>query len=92
MLPCHPLFGSRLVERVGEAELVLGVIVARQVGEDRKTLHDSKATLIVVYDDRNAAIRTELSEPLLLLNVLPDVDALKCVVLAVCFLQLLEDD
>jgi len=34
MLPCHPLFCARDVERVAEAELVFGVVVAREVRED----------------------------------------------------------
>jgi hypothetical protein len=40
----------------------------------------------------DAAIGTKLGKPLLLLNVLRDVDALPRKVLAVCLLEFLEDD
>src|SRR5690242_3326898 len=51
-----------------------------------------EVALVMVYDDRDTAVWTQLGEPLLLLDILANVDALPCVVLAVCFLQLLEQD
>jgi len=34
VLPCNPLLGARHIERVGEAELVLGIVVACEVRKD----------------------------------------------------------
>jgi hypothetical protein len=34
VLPCHPLFGAGDIERVTEAELVLRIVMAGEVGED----------------------------------------------------------
>jgi hypothetical protein len=51
VLPCHPLFCAGDVERVAEAELMVGVVVAREVCEDRETFLDSEAALVMVDDD-----------------------------------------
>lgn len=51
-----------------------------------------KAALIVVYDHRDAPIGPKLCEPILLLDVLANVDALPCIICSVCFLELLQDD
>ena len=76
-----------------EAELVLQVVVAREVIEDRQSFHDGVSTLIMIDNDWDVTIRAELGKPRLLLNVgLEDVNTLVHVILAICFLQLLEQD
>lgn len=93
MLPGHPLLADGVVVRVdGEAEPVLRVVVARQVGQDGEPLEDGEAAAVVVDDGGDAAVGVEGRVPRLLLRVLVDVDRLDRVVLAVGLLELLEED
>lgn len=46
-----------------------------------QALHHSEASLVVVYNDWNTTIRTQFGEPLLLLDVLANVDGLPGIVL-----------
>lgn len=93
MLPGHPLLGLAVLVAVdGEAELVLRVVVAREVGQDREALEDGEAAAIVVDDDGDAPVGVEVNEPGLLLRVLHDVDRLARVLGAVGVLELLEED
>jgi hypothetical protein len=46
----------------------------------------------VIYDDWDTAVWPQFGEPLLLLNVLANVDALPCIVFAVCLLELLQNN
>jgi hypothetical protein len=57
-----------------------------------KTFLHRKAALVVIHNDGNATVRAELREPLLLLDVLRNVDGLPCVVLAIGLLQFLENN
>ena len=57
-----------------------------------KAFLDRETALVVVNNYWDATIGAQLREPLLLLDVLADVDALPCVVLAVCLLELLQQD
>jgi hypothetical protein len=46
----------------------------------------------MIHNNRNATVRAQLSEPLLLLDILRDIDRLPCEVLAIRLLQLFKDD
>ena len=81
MLPRHPLFRAGDIERVAEAEFVVWIVVAGEVGENGESFLNSEAALIVVHDDRNASIGAQLGIPRLFLDFLRDVDALPGVVL-----------
>lgn len=72
---------------------MLGIEMACQVAQDSSTLHDTQITLVMVDQDWNATIWAFVCEPLLLLDVLANVDALVYIVrLAVCLFQLFEDN
>jgi hypothetical protein len=86
MLPCHPLFANRLIERIFKPEPVLRIVLPRQVCEDGKAFHDGEAALVVINNDRNAAIGAEFGEPFLLLYILTNIDALENVFFAICLL------
>lgn len=93
MLPANPRLGARVVVLVdGKRELVLGVILARQVSEDGVSLKHGEVVVVVVHNGRDAAVGVDGGKPGLLLDVLPDVDALPCVLEAVRLLELLEED
>lgn len=93
MLPGHPLLGDRVVVRLdGEAEAVLRVVVAGEIGQDGEPLKDGETTSVVVDDGRDAAVGVEGRVPGLLLRVLGDVDGLVGVGGAVGVLELLEED
>ena len=93
MLPRDPLLGDRVIVRVdGEAELVLRVVVARQVEEDGETLEDGEVMAVVVDNGGDAAIGVDGDEPRLLLGVLGDVDGLERELGAVGLLELLQED
>ncbi len=55
-----------------------------------KTLLYGKGALVMVNNDWDSAIWPQPGEPLLLLDVLRDVDALPGVVLAVCLFELFQ--
>lgn len=57
-------------------ELVVLVIVLPQVQVDRSRLEDIKVVPRAVNERRDTAVRVQLDEPGLLLDVRPDVDAL----------------
>jgi hypothetical protein len=63
VLPCHPLLRTADVQRVCEREFVVCVVRPSQVGKDRETFHNREAALIVVYDDRDAAVGAQLRKP-----------------------------
>lgn len=92
MLPRDPLLTSAQIIHIRKAELVIGVVVPRQISQDGRSLEDGEIVAVVVDDGGNAAIGTDFGEPGLLLDVLHDVDALKGVLQPVGCLQLLEDD
>lgn len=93
MLPRDPLLGDRVIVRVdGEAELVLRVVVARQVEEDGETLEDGEVMAVVVDNGGDAAIGVDGGEPRLLLGVLGDVDGLEGELGAVSLLELLQEN
>jgi hypothetical protein len=54
----------------------------RRFPELTQTLLHGEAALVVVYNNRDATIGTELGEPFLFLDVLADVDTLPCVLLS----------
>lgn len=93
MLPGHPLLGDRIIVRLhGEAELVLRVVVAGEVGQDGQRLEDGEAVAVMVDDGGDAAVGVEVCVPRLLLGVFANVDGLEGVLLAVGFLELFEED
>lgn len=93
VLPGHPLLGDGIVVRVdGEAEPVLRVVVAREVGQDGDALEDGEPAAVVVDDGGDAAVGVERRVPGLLLRLLGDVDALDGVFGPVGCLQLFEED
>jgi hypothetical protein len=93
VLPGHPLLGDRVVVRVDrEAELVLWVVVPRQVAQDGEPLEDGEGAAVVVDDGGDAAVGVEGRVPGLFLGVFADVDALGRVGLVVGFLELFEED
>jgi hypothetical protein len=93
VLPGDPLLGDGIVVRVdGEAELVLGVVVAGEVLQNGESFEDGKAAAVVVDDGGDAAVGVEGRVPRLFLGVFADVDGLDRVLLAVGFLELFEED
>lgn len=93
MLPCHPLLSQRQLWILREGEFVLRIEVSCQVAQNSCTLHDTKIALVVVDQDWDASIWTFVCEPLLFLDVLPDVDALVYIVwLAIRLFQLFKND
>lgn len=93
VLPSNPRLGAGVVIVVNvEGELVLGIVLPGQVAQNSITLEDGEVAVVVVNQDRDAAVGVEGSEPRLLLDVLADVDGLHGVVLAVGVPQLLEED
>lgn len=77
MLPADPLLRDGVVVRlVGEAELVLRVVVLGQVGQDGGALEDGEVVPVVVDDGGDAAVGVDPGEPFLLLRALGDVDGL----------------
>lgn len=93
VLPGHPLLAVVVIVGRGvEAQLVFGVVAARQVAQNGEPFHDGEATAVVVDDDGDAAVGAERREPRRLLRVLHDVDGLPRVLEPVCLLELLEQD
>jgi hypothetical protein len=92
MLPSNPLLRSAHIILVRKAELVIWVAMSREIRQDRSALKDGKLIAVVVDNCRNLPIRRVLGKPWLLLNILYNVDALVGVVLAINFLQLLEQN
>ena len=80
MLPGHPLLCDAVVVRlVGEAQLVVRVVVLGQVAEDGEALEDGEVAAVMVDDGGNTAVWTDGCVPGLLLRILHDVDRLPCV-------------
>lgn len=76
----EPLGGLARLELVPEAEVVLGVVVLGEVEQDGGGLEDGEwGGLVVVDQDRNAAIGVKAEEPLLLLLVGGNIAALMLV-------------
>lgn len=71
---------------------MLSVVLARQIAENGAALENGKLLVVMIYDDRDAAVGVERSEPWLLLDVLHDVDALNDEWEAVSLLQFLQDN
>lgn len=93
MLPTDPLLRLAVLVRVdGEAELVLRVVVPREVEQDGDALEDGEAVAVVVDDGGDAAVGVEGRIPRLLLRVLRYVDALPGVLQTVGGFELLEQD
>lgn len=93
MLPCNPLLALGELWVTGEAELVIRVVVPCQVRQDSSALHDGQLAIVVIDKDWDPAVRPQIREPLLFLDILHDGDALEGVVgLAVRFFQLLQYD
>jgi len=66
--------------------------MSREIRQDGSTLKDGEIIAVVVNNGRDPPIRTDFSEPRLFLNILHNVDALKCIILAIGLLQLLEQN
>lgn len=93
VLPAHPLLADRVVVAVdGKAQLVLRVVVARQVRQDGDAFEDGKVAAVVVHNGRDAAVGAQGREPGLLLCVFHDVNGLPGVLKAVRLFELLEQD
>ena len=56
VLPRHPLFRARDIKRVCEAELVVWIVVAGEVGKDSEPLLHSETALIMVDNYRNSIL------------------------------------
>ena len=97
------MFASCLILGVFEGELVLSIIAARQIHENRFLVSDNellrsggptlrgekhKIIVIMVYDDRNLTIRIQTLEPRILLTALRKGYALEGIFQPICFLQL----
>lgn len=99
MQPRHPLLGTTDVKGIGEAEFVVGIVVADKVVDDRysdqscmplsqewylitKTLLDREAALVVIYNDWDSTVGTQLCIPWLLLDVQADTNRLPGVFLS----------
>jgi hypothetical protein len=52
-----------------ERELVLGIIVLREVQQDRRGLVDDKVVARLIDEDGDTTIGVQLNEPVLFLNV-----------------------
>lgn len=77
MLPSHPLLRNLvLVALVGEAQLVLGVVVFGDIIQDGQALKHGEIAPVVVEDGGDAAVGADLGVPGLLLGVLHNVDGL----------------
>ena len=93
MLPSNPRLGAGVVIVVNlEGELVLRIVLPGQVAQNSIALEHGEVAVVMVDQDRDAAVGVEGSEPRLLLDVLADVDGLHGVVLAIGVPQLLEED
>lgn len=89
MLPGNPLLDIAVLKiLLVEVKELLGVVEALEVGEDGRALHDGMAALVVVDENGNSTVGTQLGEPGLLLGVLHDVDGLDGIVQSICFLEL----
>jgi len=92
VLPSNPLLAARQVIWIREAEFVLSIVVSGKISQDRSTLEDGEIVSVMVHDGWNTSVGRVLEEPRFLLNVLHNVDALIHICLAVCRLELLEEN
>lgn len=70
---------------------MLRVVLTHKVIQDCKCFHDGEAALVVIDDDRNAAVRTNLDKPrLLLIVVLEYVNVLICIFVSISRFELFE--